>query len=61
MSQEQRNLLLMHFSEKTKYGLVNAITTLARDTKNVDEQVRLEEFGGKILQVKEREFEEIIS
>ncbi len=32
LSEEQKNELLMHFSEHTKYGLVNAVTSLARDT-----------------------------
>jgi hypothetical protein len=59
LKEEQRNELLMHFSEHTKYGLVNAITTLARDTKSVDEQIRMEEFGGKLLDTPDREFEEI--
>jgi hypothetical protein len=49
LSEEQKNQLLMHFSEQTKYGLVNAVTNLAKDTENVDEQIRLEEFGGRIL------------
>ncbi len=39
----------MHFSEPIKYGLINAVTNLASEIKEVDEQVRLEEFGGKIL------------
>jgi hypothetical protein len=49
LSEEQKLKLLMHFSEPTKYGLVNAITNLARETEDVEEQVRLEEFGGRIL------------
>ena len=40
---------MMHFSEPTKYGLINAVTNLASEIKKVEEQVRLEEFGGKIL------------
>jgi hypothetical protein len=49
LSEEQKQRLLMHFSEPTKYGLVNAVTNLAREMKDVEEQVRLEEFGGRIL------------
>jgi hypothetical protein len=49
LSEEQKLKLLMHFSEPTKYGLVNAVTNLAREMKDVEEQIRLEEFGGKIL------------
>jgi len=50
LTEEQKNILLMHFTEKTKYGLVNAITSLARDTKDIDERIRLEEIGGKLLE-----------
>jgi hypothetical protein len=49
LTEEQKQRLLMHFSEPTKYGLINAITNLARKLKDVEEQIRLEEFGGKIL------------
>jgi hypothetical protein len=61
LSQEQRDFLLMHFSEKTKYGLVDVVTTLAREAGNVDEQVRLEEVGGKILDTPESEFERLFN
>jgi hypothetical protein len=57
LSEEQKQKLLMHFSEPTKYGLINAITNLASQTKNVDEQVRLEEFAGEILQTPLKDFE----
>jgi hypothetical protein len=49
LSEEQKQRLLMHFSEPTKFGLVNAVTNLAREMKDVEEQVRLEELGGRIL------------
>ncbi len=58
-SEEQKNELLMHFSEHTKYGLVNAITTLAQETKNIDEQIKMEELGGRILETSEKEFKDI--
>jgi len=58
LSEEQKQKLLMHFSEPTKYGLINAITNLASQTKNVDEQVRLEEFAGQILQSPLKDFED---
>ena len=51
LTEEQKNILLMHFTEKTKYGLINALTSLARDTKSIDERIRLEEMGGKLLEV----------
>ena len=60
LREEQKNELLMHFSEHTKYGLINALTTLARETKSIDEQIRLEEFGGKLLDFPEKEFGEMI-
>ncbi|MEM2613921.1 MAG: hypothetical protein ABIM42_07530 [candidate division WOR-3 bacterium] len=50
LSEEQKQTLLMHFSEPTKYGLINAITNVASQCRNVEEQVRLEEFAGEILQ-----------
>jgi hypothetical protein len=59
LTEEQKQKLLMHFSEHTKYGLLNAITNVARDVKNPDEQVRLEEFGGKILETSLKDFEEL--
>jgi len=59
LSEERKQKLLMHFSEPTKYGLINAVTNLASELKNVDEQVRLEEFGGKIL-ASDLEFEVLI-
>jgi hypothetical protein len=49
LSEEQKQRLLMHFSEPTKYGLINAVANLASQMENVEEQIRLEEFGGKIL------------
>jgi len=60
LNEERKNKLLMHFSEPTKYGLINAVTSLASEVKNVDEQVRLEEFGGKIL-ASDSEFEKLLS
>lgn len=60
LSEEQKNQLLIHFSEHTKYGLVNAITRLARDQTNADTQVRLEEFAGKILQAPLKDFEGLL-
>ncbi len=61
LSEEQRDDLLAYFSEHTKYGLVNAVTSLARETKNADEQIRLEGFGGKLLNAPDKEFEQMVS
>lgn len=61
LTEEHKSELLMHFSEHTKYGLVNAVTSLARDIESVDARIRLEEFGGRLLSVPENEFEEIIA
>jgi hypothetical protein len=61
LSEEQRDDLLAYFSEHTKYGLVNAITSLARETKSADEQIRLEGFGGKLLNAPDEEFEQMIA
>jgi hypothetical protein len=54
-SEEKKNQLLMYFSEHTKYDLVNAVSRLARDMKDTDEQVRLEEFSGRLLASEELE------
>jgi hypothetical protein len=54
-SEEKKSQLLMYFSEHTKYGLVNAVSRLAREMKDTDEQVRLEEFGGRLLASEELE------
>ncbi len=61
LSEEQRDDLLAYFSEHTKYGLINAVTSLARETKNADEQIRLEGFGGKLLNTPDKEFEKLIA
>jgi hypothetical protein len=57
LTEEEREKLLAYFSEPTKYGLINAVTNLAGQTKNVEEQVRLEEFAGKILASRDLEGE----
>jgi hypothetical protein len=54
-SEEKKNQLLMYFSEHTKYDLVNAVSRLAREMKDTDEQVRLEEFSGRLLASEELE------
>ena len=59
LNEQQKNQLLMHFSEKTKYGLINAITRTARETENIDQQIRLEEFAGKILESPWKDFEDL--
>jgi len=59
LSEERKNELLMHFSEHTKFGLVSALTTIARDTESIDEQIRLEEFGGRLVDMPEPEFAEL--
>jgi hypothetical protein len=50
LSEEQKQRLLMHFSEPTKYGLINAVANLAGELKDVEEQVKLEEFAGRMLE-----------
>ncbi|RSN76255.1 DUF932 domain-containing protein [Candidatus Methanodesulfokora washburnensis] len=50
LSEEQKQRLLMHFSEPTKYGLINAVANLAGELKDVEEQVKLEEFAGEMLE-----------
>jgi hypothetical protein len=50
LSEEQKQRLLMHFSEPTKYGLINAVANLAGESKDVEEQVKLEEYAGRMLE-----------
>ena len=43
--------ILEHFSresDRTRFGLMNAVTSVARDTENPDVRWRLEELGGDI-------------
>jgi hypothetical protein len=49
LGEEEREKLLAYFSEPTKYGLINAVTNLVGQMKNVEEQVKLGELAGKIL------------
>jgi hypothetical protein len=61
LTEEQKQKLLMHFSEPTKYGLINAITNVASETENVEAQIRLEEFGGNILETSLKDFETLFA
>jgi hypothetical protein len=61
LNEEQKSQLLMHFSEHTKYGLINAVTNLASETKNVEAQIKLEEFAGKILETPLKNFESLFA
>ncbi len=60
MSEQQKESLLACFVEHTKYGLVNAMTSVARDSSNPDEQVRLEEAAGKVLNTEDEEFKALV-
>ncbi len=60
LSELQKESLLAYFVEHTKYGLVNAMTAVARDTSNPDEQVRLEEAAGKVLNTEDEEFKKLV-
>lgn len=50
----KRDELLMHFGneEPTLWGLSNAVTRLAQDMPNYEEQIEFEEKGRKILEMK---------
>ena len=39
----------VHDADSSRFGLMNAVTSLARDTSDPDTRWRLEEFGGAIL------------
>jgi hypothetical protein len=53
----KRDELLMHFGneEPTLWGLSNAVTRLAQDLPNYDEQIEFEEKGRKILDMNPQE------
>jgi hypothetical protein len=45
------NEILEQFSaggDPTRFGLMNAVTAVARDTRDPDDRWRLEEFGGAV-------------
>ncbi len=60
LSEQQKESLLAYFVEHTKYGLVNAMTSVARDASNPDEEVRLEEAAGKVLNTNDEEFKMMV-
>lgn len=59
LSEDRRNDLLARFDSKTQYGLANAITESARDEKNPDEAIKLEELGGKVLDLTKKKLDNL--
>ncbi len=57
---KEKENILARFGEKTQYGLGNAVTEYARDIKDIEEQIRLEQIGGGILVLTEDEFRRMI-
>lgn len=57
--EHEQDEILARFSEKSQYSLGNAITELARDTENEDQQIKLEEIGGEVLLLDEKAFRKI--
>ncbi len=60
LTEQQKESLLAYFVEHTKYGLVNAMTSVARDASNPDEEVRVEEVAGKVLNTGDEEFKKLV-
>jgi len=56
LSDNMKDEILAQFTEKTVYGLGNALTAVAKVQENVEDQVRLEEIGGEILVLDEEAF-----
>ena len=56
LSDNMKDEILAQFTEKTVYGLGNALTTVAKVQENVEDQIRLEEIGGEILVLDEEAF-----
>lgn len=52
LSDEKKQSLLQYFTVEgnTLYGLMNGVTRLAQDFENYDDKIRLERFGGQILE-----------
>lgn len=55
-----KDQILAQFTDKTVYGLGNAITAAAQEQENTDDQIRLEEIGGEILVLDKGAFEDAI-
>lgn len=60
---EQKSILdhLMRGGDYTHYGLTNAITRSAQDTEDYDRAITLEEVGGTILYLNERQLDPILA
>jgi len=56
ISDHLKDEILAQFTEKTIYGLGNAVTAVARDQENVEDQIKLEQIGGEILVLDEAAF-----
>jgi len=64
MNQELKKDLMNHFmtgADPTQWGLANAVTATAKYVESVDVQVELEEIGGKLASMDERELARMIA
>jgi len=60
LSDNMKNEILAQFTEKTQFGVANAITAVAKEQENVEDQIKLEEIGGEILVLDEEAFRKAV-
>ena len=63
LNRKESEHVLMHWDsrEDSAFGISSAITRLAQDAKNYESRVRLEEAGGKLLEIDERKWNSILA
>jgi len=60
LSDHMKDEILAQFQEKTQFGIANAITYVAKEQENVEDQIKLEEIGGEILVLDEEAFKRAV-
>jgi len=56
ISDHLKDEILANFTEKTQFGVANAITAVAKAQEDLEDQIKLEEIGGEILVLDEEAF-----
>jgi len=56
ISDTLKDEILAQFTEKSAFGLANAITAVAGTQENIEDQIKLEEIGGEIMIMNEEQF-----
>jgi len=60
LSDHMKDEILAQFQERTQFGVANAITCVAKDQENIEDQIKLEEIGGEILVLDEEAFKNAV-